>query len=448
MIILGIGTNIDNRLAHLRQAVNLLSLSKDITIEACSPIYTSQALLDIDAPKDWNKPFLNAAVACKTTLTPTELLNFIKNIETKMGRKSLGHWSPRIIDIDILAWNDQIIHLDNLDIPHHELMNRPFALWPLADLTPRWIHPTINKTAAELIRAWGSRFTAEAPLQTQQIRQTLFGTKLVGVLNITPNSFSDGGLFDTTEKALQQIQQLVWDGAEIIDIGAEATSQHIWATNSNETPHDLEWQRLAPILKALSETCRNLPITPIISIDTRHATTARKCLEMGVDWINDVTGLEDPNMQQLTKDFPTAHWVMMHHLGVPPSPKNHLPHEQDPVALIKQWAEKRLEILIARGASLNKIIFDPGIGFGKTAEQCVEILQRIKEFRSLGVPLFIGHSRKSFLSQFTAQPPQKRDDLTLIISQQLMQKNVEYLRVHNVKAHGELLRVKRSTWSE
>jgi dihydropteroate synthase len=116
-----------------------------------------------------------------------------------------------------------------------------------------------------------------------------------------------------------------------------------------------------------------------------------------------------------------------------------LPFEKDPVALIKQWAEERLETLLARGASLDKIIFDPGIGFGKTAEQCVEILQRIQEFRSLGVPLLIGHSRKIFLSQFTHQPPQKRDELTLSISQSLMEENIEYIRVHNVAAHGELL---------
>ncbi|MBP9726792.1 MAG: dihydropteroate synthase [Gammaproteobacteria bacterium] len=439
MIIVGIGTNIGNRLANLREAVQYLSQLNTISIQAYAPIYASQAWLDPNAPKEWDQPFLNTAILCNTTLSPLDLLDALKSIEQKMGRVSLGHWSPRIIDIDILAWGNQIIEHDRLQIPHRSLLDRPFALWPLTDLAPRWVHPRSGKTAAELVQAWGSRFTGQAPSQTHQIRQTLFGTKLVGVLNITPNSFSDGGLFNSTEKALEQVRQLVLQGAEIIDIGAEATSQHIWTTNSNEIPQDLEWQRLAPVLQGLPKACQNLPVIPLISIDTRNAKTARRCLEMGIDWINDVTGLDEPDMQQLTKEYPKAHWVMMHHLGVPPSPTQHLPFEEDPVALIKRWAEERLETLLARGASLDKIIFDPGIGFGKTAEQCVEILQRIQEFRSLGVSLLIGHSRKSFLSQFTHQPPQKRDELTLAISQNLMKKNVDYIRVHNVAAHGELL---------
>lgn len=439
MIILGIGTNIGHRLANLRLAIDHIAASPAISIQAYAPIYSSQALLDHNAPQEWNQSFLNTSIACTTTLSPLELLNCLKNIEQTMGRVSLGHWSPRIIDLDILAWDDHIIHTDRLHIPHQALLERPFALWPLTDLAPRWIHPIAHKTAAELIRPWGSRFTGEAPSQTQQIRQTIKGTKLVGVLNVTPNSFSDGGLFDTTEQALEQVKNLMLQGAEIIDIGAEATSQNIWATPSNETPQDLEWKRLSPILAALPKACADLPTKPIISIDTRNAKTARLCLEMGADWINDVTGLDDPDMQQLTKEFPNAHWVMMHHLGVPPSPTHHLPFEKDSVELIKQWAEKRLETLIKHGASLDKIIFDPGIGFGKTAEQSLEILQRITEFRSLGAPILVGHSRKSFLSLFTHQPPQKRDDLTLIVSQSLMQQGVEYLRVHNLQSHGELL---------
>lgn len=439
MIILGLGTNIGNRLENLRQAIVYLSETKEISIKAYSPIYTSQAMLNDSAPQSWDQPFLNAAVACTTTLSLIELLNFIKTIEVKMNRKTLGRWSPRTIDIDILTWNDQVINSPELQIPHPGLLDRPFALWPLADLAPRWIHPVLSKTAAELVQPWKSRFTAQAPFQTQQIRQTLVGTKLVGVLNITPNSFSDGGLFDSTEKALAQIRQLVIDGAEIIDIGAESTSQHIWSHNAAEISEDLEWQRLSPILKMLPSVYKDLPIKPNISIDTRNANTAQKCLEMGVDWINDVTGLDDPQMQALIKQYPKTYWVMMHHLGIPPSPQQHLPFAEDPIILIKEWAGKRLELLLSRGASLDNIIFDPGIGFGTNAEQSLEILQRVTEFRSLRVPLFIGHSRKSFLSQFTANPPQKRDALTLTISQQLIQKNVEYLRVHNVEAHGELL---------
>ncbi len=437
MIILGLGSNLGNRLENLRQALQYLLTSQDITVIACSPVYSSDALpTDVEA---WQQPFLNAAIACSSSLSPSDLLKLIKRIETNMGRISLGHWSPRIIDIDILAWNDQVIETEDLHIPHRELINRPFALWPLADLAPRWIHPRSNKTAVELSRHWGSRFTAEAAFRTHQIRQTITGTKLVGVLNVTPNSFSDGGLFVSPEQALERIQQLVLQGAEIIDIGAEATSQNIWTTHANQTPHDIEWQRLEPILQAIPSICKNLPTKPIISIDTRHVATARKCLDLGVDWINDVSGLEDVAMQQLISEHPDNHWVMMHHLGVPPSSEQQLPWQQDPMTLIKQWAEQRLETLLAQGVNLSKIILDPGIGFGKTDEQNLEILQRIDELRSLNLPILIGHSRKKFLSLFTDQAPQRRDDLTLIASQSLMQKHINYLRVHNIAAHGELL---------
>ncbi len=143
MVILGLGSNSGDREAYLRQAIVLLGgLLQAMRV---SGVYESKALLLADAPREWDKPFLNMAVVGETTLSLQELLKAIKAIEQKLGRKSLGKWSPREIDIDILAMGDQVVDTPVLQVPHHELLNRDFALLPLAELAPDWIYPLAGK---------------------------------------------------------------------------------------------------------------------------------------------------------------------------------------------------------------------------------------------------------------------------------------------------------------
>lgn len=440
MIVLGLGANLGDRLAQLRLAFHHIQKIEKLTVKQVSPIYISDALLPEGAAENWDRPYLNLALLCECTLSPFDLLTELKKIESLIGRKpERRHWGPRHIDIDILAWNKEIIKNEMLNIPHESLIERPFALWPLADVDPFWTYPLpgkyLGKTAAEMVEQWGSRFDGNAPFHTKQINQRLDTPQLVGILNVTPNSFSDGGQFFQAELAQQKALSLMQDGAEIIDIGAEST-----APLSQPIDAKTEWARLSPVLDALIATKNAFIFQPKISIDTYHVETAEKALAKGVDWINDVTGLKDPAMCRLIAEAKTD-CIMMHHLSIPASRNVVLPRDQNGVELVLDWAEKKLTSLEQMGIQREKIIFDPGIGFGKVPEQSLEIIKHANVFKQLGTRSLIGHSRKSFLSLFTQEPFAERDIETLAMTLFLAKQDVDYLRVHHVAMSTRAQRV-------
>ena len=442
MVILGLGSNVGDRLFFLRSALTQLKGIPGLQITAVSPVYISDALMTDDAPPEWNHPYLNLALRCETTLTPYELLDATKACEKAIGRLPAKHWAPRPIDIDILAWDDLVQYDEKLHIPHEHLHTRPFALWPLSDVAPRWIYPIKNenhgKTAIEMANIWGSRFSGEAPLHTRQIAQRIDTPQLMGVLNITPDSFSDGGYYTDVNCVIEHAHQLVAAGAEILDFGAEATNP-----NAQPVTATVEWRRLEEILIAVRAATKNMIIPPKISVDTRHPSTASNALTAGADWINDVGGLTDPYMQEI---IAASHCdvVMMHQLGIPADLGRVLPLSDDPVMIIYQWAQLQFAELEKLGINKNRVIFDVGIGFGKTAQQSLEILQRFIEFKTLGVRLLVGHSRKSFQTIFTDKPAAKRDVETLPISLYLADLQTDYLRVHNVEDNARALKVAKA----
>ncbi len=443
MVILGLGSNLGDRLKQLRRALSLLQQLPDLTIKQVSPLYISDALLPDAAPTHWNTPYLNVALRCETKLSPHELLDQTKKIEQLVGRQPEKNWGPRIIDIDILAWDDLILYDKKLHIPHEYLHQRPFALWPLTDVAPRWIYPLPGPhqkmTATEISAPWGSRFTGEAPLHTQQVLQRIDTPALVGIINITPDSFSDGGKFLNIAEITEYASQLVASGAEILDIGAEATGPK--ATPIDSTT---EWKRLEPVLKAILHQRPHMLIPPHISIDTRHADVAEKALKLGADWINDISGFADPKMIDVLKHH-TCQVIFMHHLGIPVAQQTQtIPIQQDPIPTVLQWGEEQIIKLEKNGIHRERIIFDVGIGYGKTAEQSVELIQHIQQFKNLGVNLLVGHSRKSFLNLYTTKIFAERDIETLTASLFLAKHSVEYLRVHNVNDHARAFKVAMS----
>jgi len=244
-------------------------------------------------------------------------------------------------------------------------------------------------------------------------------TRLMGIVNFTPDSFSDGGKYNAVESALNHIDQLIQDGAHIIDIGAESTRPGAAALSAEE-----EWERLAPLFAALDIS------QSIFSLDTRHPENAKRALDKGFHWINDVSGFQDDAMIEAVKTS-NCKLVVMHSLSVPADKNKVLPEDCDVIETLTQWIEKSSGELLASGIGKDRIIFDPGLGFGKTATQSWEIIERINELKNAGFPLLIGHSRKSFLGA-------ERDMNTLAVSKQLMVAGVEYLRVHDVRAHRGL----------
>jgi 2-amino-4-hydroxy-6-hydroxymethyldihydropteridine diphosphokinase/dihydropteroate synthase len=437
MVILGLGTNCGDRLAHLRQALLALKKMPHLTIQQISPVYQSDALLPNDAPIHWNTPYLNFAIRCETLLNPYELLSLLKQTEQQLGRTAEKTWGPRVIDIDLLAWDDLIQYDSKLHIPHEHLHERPFALWPLADVAPHWIYPLPGrlkgKTATELATQWG-RKNHSAPLNTQQIQQRVDTPQLMGIVNMTPDSFSQDGLVDDVTIALQHIHYLVASGADIIDIGAEATGPNAKLIDSK-----IEWLRLEPLLTQVMSERHDMIISPKISIDTRHAETAQRALALGVDWINDVSGLENGAMRKVMLDH-SCDIVFMHHSGIPVDKTKTLPVHADVVSSVYKSAEKQLHELECLGISRDRLIFDVGIGYGKTAAQSLALIKHIDAFHSLGVRLLVGHSRKSCLALLTNQPSENRDVETIAVSHYLANKSVDYLRVHNVDANARALK--------
>lgn len=420
MIILGLGTNLGDRLANLRAALRELKTHANINVQSVSPVYASDAMLPKHTPLNWQQPFFNAAVVCSSDLKPLPLLKELKKIETTLGRIVAARWAPRIIDIDILMWDDVNYQSAELSIPHPGLLQRPFVLWPLMDLYSAWDYPY------ELITSWGSRFSGEAPFHTRQVPYRIDGSIFVGVLNITPDSFSDGDKFFVDDAAVAQAKQLFTVGAEIIDIGAESTRPNSQAISVTE-----EWQHLQLPLQAILDFYADKPFKPKISIDTRNYQVVEKALAIGVDWINDVNGLRDPRMFAVLRDS-DVQVVCMHSLSVPPTPQMVIPSNCDPVAYLLQWGSEKLYSLQKGGIATSRIILDIGIGFGKTPEQSLTLIKRASEFKQLGVPIMVGHARKSFHKVITDVPTVQRDLETAISTIDLFSQGIDYIRVHEV----------------
>jgi dihydropteroate synthase len=253
---------------------------------------------------------------------------------------------------------------------------------------------------------------------------------VMGILNVTPDSFSgDGQIGDA---AVAAAQRLVADGVDVLDVGAESTRPNGEALDS-----EAEWARLQPVLAALVDQAWRARVR--LSVDTRHAQTALRALALGVDMINDVTGLGDPAMQGVLQARP-CDVVVMHALSVPVDPSQTLPQGCDVVQEILRWKAAITASAVAAGIDPVRLVYDPGIGFGKTAQQSLTLMQGAADLVGSGGRWLFGHSRKSFLKLFTAAEAAQRDDLTLAFSAQLAAAGVHLVRVHAVGRHVELFR--------
>lgn len=431
MVVLGLGSNLGDRLGYLRRTIHFLkSLEKrriSFRIQAISPIYESEALLPPQAPASWNSSYLNLALKCETSLSPLELLSEIKAIEVRMGRAQRERWAPREIDIDILAWDNQVVDGETLQIPHLGLMERPFALLPMLDLIPDWVNPrpgiysemNLKERAAQWQK---SSLNGEMPFGTFRSKKTL--TEIMGILNLTPDSFSDGGELCSADEFLNRTESWLSMGVRIFDLGAESTRPNAQTISPEE-----EISRLGPYIEYLQAQHRESLDPMIISIDTRHPKTARWAINRGVHWINDVSGLSHPEMIEVIANS-SVDAVFMHSLSIPANKNILLPHQADPTDEVLRWAERKLTELSRYGISHERLIFDPGLGFGKSPQQNWQILKEVRRFHALGVRILIGHSRKSFFNLISSDPFRERDLETAALSLQLCEAGVDYLRVH------------------
>lgn len=246
---------------------------------------------------------------------------------------------------------------------------------------------------------------------------------LVGILNVTPDSFSDGGKFVSIKSAITRVKELLEEGADIIDVGGESTRPF-----ADPVPVEEEIERVIPVIKAIRQEFPEV----ILSVDTYKSKVAEKALEVGAHLINDISaGTFDPRMVEVIRDYQCP-YVIMHIKGTPKTMQIN-PEYKDVVEEIKDFLSKRIEFLVEKGIKFENIIIDPGLGFGKTLEHNVEILKRIDEFFKLKRPILLGHSRKSFIGILTNRPdPLKREGGTVGTSLWAYLKGIHFLRVHRV----------------
>jgi len=414
---LGLGANLGHRADNLSRALEMLG-SKELMIRRISPVVESPALLPDDAPAEWNLPFLNLVAECETEVEPESLFDWIREIQTTLGRTEAARWSPRPIDIDILLWGRKQIDTERLTIPHPRMQERSFVLTPLIALEPRM---TIPGLGSKTLLDWSRELQQHLPLW-------------MGILNITPDSFSDGGTHQTWSRIEPHLDAMIDAGVHIIDVGGESTRPGAEPISSAT-----EWQRIEPILRELVARRDATPLAPRISVDTYHANTARRALALGVDVINDVSGLTTPKMIELAKTS-SADWVAMHSVSVPADPLQQLPADCDSYREVEYWLLEHLEIWDRAGLNLNRIIFDPGIGFGKSGVQSLQLLSRAGDFRQHGCRVLVGHSRKSFLKVLPGGGNTDKDLSTLDASLRLCEQGVDILRIHNVPLHTSAYR--------
>lgn len=253
-------------------------------------------------------------------------------------------------------------------------------------------------------------------------------TYLMGVLNVTPDSFSDGGEFNTPAAALAQAQQLVIAGADIIDLGGQSTRP-----GAVEIGLEAECDRVLSVLQVIRPE-----LSVPISVDTTRSAVARAAIEAGADMINDISGgTFDPDMLPTVAQL-NVPIVLMHIRGTPQTMQT-LTDYQDLIKDIYQFLETQIEVAIACGIDRNKIIIDPGIGFAKNWEQNLEILRRLSAFSGLNCPILIGVSRKSFIGRILNQPdPKARIWGTAAACCAAIFSGTNILRVHDVKEMRDL----------
>lgn len=270
--------------------------------------------------------------------------------------------------------------------------------------------------------------------------------RLMGVVNVTPDSFSDGGLFLDAQAAIAHARELVREGADILDVGGESTRP-----GAEPVPTAEELRRVVPVIEGIArDRTPSDPPRPQISVDTSKAVVARAALQAGASFVNDVSALRaDPEMAGLVADS-GCYCCLMHMLGEPRTMQAG-PRYDDVVDEVRSFLEERMAFAVSEGVDERRIVLDPGIGFGKTLEHNLELLRRLDELLELGRPLLVGTSRKSFIGGLLAAadgepaPVSRRLPGTIATNVLALQRGASVFRVHDVGPVRDALAVAAAT---
>ncbi|GMM38010.1 trifunctional dihydropteroate synthetase/dihydrohydroxymethylpterin pyrophosphokinase/dihydroneopterin aldolase [Saccharomycopsis crataegensis] len=419
---LGFGTNEGNTMANIYRMLHCLRECPSIEILATSSLYETAPMYYLD-----QSSFVNGALKIQTTLSPFELLNFLKEVEYhELGRVKEFDNGPRSIDVDILLY-DNIVYRnetdENLVVPHPRMLERLFVLNPLSEILDPMndvIHPVTNQNILDyhhqglLSRSSEPDMTTLVPIrrnfkqhgdQFDNWRFNFDGdrTKIMGIINMTKDSFSDGGANYLVNDALKTAQRLVDQGADILDIGATSTKPgaKIEDYDTMMAAFQEEVNCIVPLIKEIRQSSDEKLRNVLISVDTFYGNTAKATLEAGADMVNDVSmGMYDQTIFDVVKQFQCP-YIVNHTRGTPTTMKNHTDYhlindDGDNIVEfgtvnheVTRMVARELAITINRaykaGVAKWQMIIDPGIGFAKTLQQNLNLVKSCGELRDYGV---------------------------------------------------------------
>jgi dihydropteroate synthase len=267
------------------------------------------------------------------------------------------------------------------------------------------------------------------------MRRELPPFEIMGVVNVTPDSFSDGGLFYDHDVATAHALRLIADGADILDVGGESTRPY-----AQSVPADEEIRRVGPVIERIAQARTEARI----SIDTSKTEVARVAVDAGATYVNDVTAFRgDPALAELVAERGLG-CCLMHMLGTPRTMQED-PRYDDVVSDVKAFLEDRLAFAVAAGVPEERIHLDPGIGFGKTIDHNLELLRRLDEIVAIGRPVVVGTSRKAFIGRITGREVRDRTAGTLATNVLALERGARLFRVHDVAATRDALAVTAAT---
>ncbi|KAI6041502.1 Dihydropteroate synthase-like protein [Pisolithus marmoratus] len=527
-VAIALGSNLGDRFANMETALRLLEAPQallegsddgaQVTVVNTSFMYETAPMYVTDQPR-----FANCACIVETNLQPVALLRLLKKIEDVVGRVPTIRNGPRAIDLDILTYDHEKIDtrpedkrhdLQNLTgelvVPHPQMTEREFVLRPLNDMIPDFVHPVHGKTIRMLLSDILSAQRIDEPPMLKVLpfpkypfaaTPTPYGfpsvpptakywiisstdstgkpgphiTHIMATLNVTPDSFSDGSMYNTVPAALEYVRTSVESGAHIIDVGGCSTRPGTTLASENE-----ERDRVLPIISAIRAQEREDVANALISIDTFRWKVAEAAVQAGANCINDVhafTGPDYPLVQasaeHLLKMREVARRlsvpvVLMHSRGDVRSNKDYSPYEGDLVRAIQSELGDKVEAIVRGAGGVRRwlVIVDPGFGFSKPVDAQYTLLRHAASItadkpgnRLVGYPLLIGTSKKSFLGSLLQRPdslgtykgrktsPQERVWATAATVACTVQQGANVVRVHDVPQMRDVVATSSAIWS-
>lgn len=421
LIYISAGSNQGNRGEYLRMAAQLLSPA--VKILRTSDLYLTEPWGYKPQPS-----FYNLVWEAETALDPDSLLKHFKDIERRIGRVKTLRYGPRVIDLDILLYDDKVYQSQYLTIPHSMMRERRFVLQPLCDLIPMEQDPVTKKSWFEILQSCPEGGIEKADEVLDFGRPVInwgLRTYTMGIVNLTPDSFSGDGLMNGQNLitgAIRRCEAYLEYGADILDFGAESTRPGF-----EEVSAETERMRLIPVLK---EVRRRFPGV-LLSVDSRKTEVIRAALDCGIDWINHTGDSKDSELDELCAKSGKVTVLMRSE----PLRKN-----GEMILGAEKIMERVRSQLLDRVSSVQKygmkqdcIILDPGIGFGSSPSFDLEIIRQIRQISLLGYPVLLGASRKSFLGAYLQRPVEERLSGTSAVICYAILNGCDVIRVHDVK---------------